>query len=100
MREAKRIRRLATLMRQVTVILTAVTVATFQTHAGSLEWLFDGVNNDNIARRQAQFLVWDGVSHRFSESFEKVNLVEKDWPLYLFQFVISSPCAGVQRSRI
>ena len=52
-REAKRIRRLATLMRQLTVILTAVTVATCQTYAGSLDWLVDVVNNDNIAREQA-----------------------------------------------
>src|SRR6476646_10134029 len=86
-------------MRQLTVILTAVTVATFQTHAGSLDWLLDVVNNDNIARQQAQFLVWDGVSHSFSASFEKVDLVDKDWPFYLFHLVITSPDAGVERDR-
>src|SRR5437762_8081737 len=98
-REAKRIRRLATLMRQLTVILTALTVATFQTHAGSLDWLFDVANNDDIARGQAQFLVWDGVSHPFSASFEKVDMVDKDWPFYLFHVVITSPGAGVELDR-
>jgi hypothetical protein len=98
-REAKRIRRLATLMRQLTVILTALTVATFQTHAGSLDWLVDVVNNDNIARQQAQFLVWDGVSHPFSASFEKVDIVDKDWPFYLFHVVVTSPGAGAERDR-
>ena len=98
-REAKRIRGLATLMRQLTVILTALTVVTFQTHAGSLDWLFDVANNDDIARRQAQFLVWDGVPHPFSASFEKVDIVDKDWPFYLFHVVITSPGAGVERDR-
>ncbi len=86
-------------MRQLTVILTALTVATFQTHAGSLDWLFDAVNNDNIARGQAQFLAWDGVSHPFSASFEKVDIVDKDWPFYLFHVVITSPGAGVECDR-
>jgi hypothetical protein len=86
-------------MRQLTVILTALTVATFQTHAGSLDWLFDVVNNDNIARRRAQFLVWDGVRHPFSASFEKVDIVDKDWPFYLFHVVITSPGAAVERDR-
>jgi len=86
-------------MGQLTVILTALTVATFQTHAGSLDWLFDVVNNDKIARQQAQFLVWDGVSHPFSARFEKVDIVDKDWPFYLFHIVITSPSAGVERDR-
>ena len=86
-------------MRQLTVILTVLTVATFQMHAGSLDWLFDVVNNDNIARGQAQFLVWDGVPHPFSASFEKVDIVDKDWPFYLFNVVITSPGAGVERDR-
>ncbi len=86
-------------MRQLTVILTALTVATFQTHAGSLDWLFDAANNDNIARGQAQFLVWDGVSHPFSARFEKVDIVDKDGPFYLFHVVITSPGAGVERDR-
>ena len=86
-------------MRQLTVILTALTVATFQTHAGSLDWLFDVANIDDIARGQAQFLVWDGVSHPFSASFEKVDIVDKDWPFYLFHVVITSPGAGVELDR-
>ena len=86
-------------MRQVTVILTALTVATFHTHAGSLDWLFEAVNNDNIARREARFLVWDGVPHPFSASFEKVHIVDKDWPFYLFHVVLTSPGAAVEPDR-
>ena len=86
-------------MRQLTVILTALTVATFQTHAASLDWLFDAANNDVIARGQAQFLVWDGVSHPFSASFEEVNLVDRDGPFYLFHIVLTPPGAGVKRDR-
>jgi hypothetical protein len=86
-------------MRQLTVILTALTVATFQTRAGSVNWLFDVANNDAIAPGQAQFLVWDGVPHPFSASFEKVNLIDKDGPFYLFHVVITSPGVGVQRDR-
>ena len=86
-------------MRQLTVILTALTVATFQTPAGSLDWIVDVANHDNIAREQAQFLVWDGVSHPLSARFEKVDLIERDWPFYLFHVVIASPGAGVERDR-
>ena len=90
---------LATLMRQLAVILTVLTVATFQTYAGSIDWLFDAGDNDDTARGEAKFLVWDGVSHPLSASFEKVNIVEKDWPFYLFHIVITSPGAGVERDR-
>jgi hypothetical protein len=86
-------------MRQLTVILTAVTLAAFQTHAGSLDWLFDVPNNDNMARTEAQFLVWDGVTHAVSASFEKVAIVDKDWPFYLFHVVITDPGAGVERDQ-
>ncbi len=86
-------------MRQLTVILTVLTVAIFETRAGSLDWLLDAANNDNTARREAEFFVWDGVPHAVSASFEKVNLVEKDWPFYLFHVVITSPGAGVERDR-
>src|SRR5437667_9273501 len=86
-------------MRQLAVILTALTVATFQTPAGILDWLFDAANNDDTARRQAQSLVWDGVSHPSSATFEKVNIVDKDWPFYLFHVVITSPCVGLERDR-
>ena len=96
--EAWRIRPLATLMRQLTVILIALTVATFQTHAGSLDWLFD-INNDNFARKQAKLLVWDGVSHPLSARFEKVKIVDKNWPFYLFHVVLTSPGAGAERDR-
>ena len=86
-------------MRQLTVILTALTVATFQTPAGSFEWLFGVGNNDNIARTEAQSLVWDGVPHSRSARFEKVNIVDKYWPFYLFHVVMSGPGAGVKRDR-
>ena len=49
------------LMRRLTVILTALTIAASQTRAGILDWLFDAVNKDSVARREAQFLVLDGV---------------------------------------
>jgi hypothetical protein len=65
-------------------------------HAGSLDWLFDAANNDATARGEAQFLVWDGVPHFFSASFEKVDLVDRDGPFYLFHVVISSPGAGIE----
>jgi hypothetical protein len=86
-------------MRQLTVILTALTVATSQMRAGILDWLFDPVNKNEIARGQAKFLVWDGVPHPFSASFEKVNIIDKDGPFYLFHVVLSSPDAGVERDR-
>jgi hypothetical protein len=86
-------------MRRLTVIVIGLTVATFQTHAGSLDWLFDAANNDDFARKQAQFFVWDGVSHPFSASFEKIDIVDKDGPFYLFHVVISSPSTGAKRDR-
>jgi hypothetical protein len=86
-------------MRQLIVILTALTVATFQTPAGSLDWVFDVANNDNIARREAQSLVWDGVSHPLSARFEKVDIVDKDRSFYLFHVVLTSRGAGVERDR-
>ena len=86
-------------MRQLTVILIALTLATFQMRAGSLDWLLDVANNDNIARTEARSLVWDGVPHGVSASFEKVDIVDKDWPFYLFHVVITSPDAGVKRDR-
>ena len=86
-------------MRQLTVILIALTVATFQTLAESVDWIFDVANNDEIARREAQSLVWDGVSHPLSARFEKVNIVDKDWPFYLFHVVLTSPGVGVGRDR-
>src|SRR5437667_857366 len=86
-------------MRQLTVIVTALTVATFQTHAGSLDWFFDVGNNDEIARGQARFFVWDGVPHSVSARFEKVDIVDKDWPFYLFHVVLTSPRARVKRHR-
>ena len=86
-------------MRQLTLILIALTGAIFETPAGSLDWLLDVANNDNIARSQAQSLVWDGVPHPFSARFEKVDIVDKDWPFYLFHVVITSPGTGVERDR-
>jgi hypothetical protein len=86
-------------MRVLTVILIALTVGTCQMHAGSLDWFCDTANNDDFARKQAQSLVWDGVPHPVSASFEKVNVVGKDWPFYLFHVVLTGPHAGVKRDR-
>ena len=86
-------------MRQLNVIVAALAVATFQTPAESLDWLYDLPNNDDFARRQAQLLVWDGVSHPLSASFEKIEIVDKDWPFYLFNVVMTSPGAGVESDR-
>jgi hypothetical protein len=86
-------------MRQLAVILTALTIATLQSLGGGLDWLLDVANHDNMAREQARFLVWDGVSHSFSARFEKVAIVDKDWPFYLFHVVIASPGSKVKRDR-
>jgi hypothetical protein len=86
-------------MRQLAVILTALTVATFETDAGIFDWLFDTASNEDNARRQAQSLVWDGVPHPFSATFEKVNIVAKDGLFYLFHVVLTSAGAGVKRDR-
>ena len=86
-------------MRQLAVTLIALTVVRIQTPAATLDWLFDVANTDNVAREQAQFLVWDGVPHSFSARFEKVNIVDKDWPFFLFHIVIASPGAEGERDR-
>lgn len=86
-------------MRPLTVILTALTVATVQTRAGTFDWVFDVPNKDDFARTQAQELVWDGVSHPFAAIFEKVDIIDKDPPFYLFHVVLTSPGAGAQRDR-
>src|SRR5260370_25535040 len=86
-------------MRQLTFILTALTVATFETDAGIFDWFFDSASNDDTARQQAQSLVWDGVPHPFSASFEKVDIVAKDGLFYLFHVVLTSAGAGVKRER-
>jgi hypothetical protein len=83
-------------MRQLAVILTALTVATFQTRAG-IDWLFDPVNKDEIARREAQFLVLDGVSHPSAVNVEKVNIIEKNGRFYLFHVVLTTVGGEVDR---
>ena len=86
-------------MRQLTVILTTLALASFHTRAGSLDWLVEFPNNDKVARAEAQFLVWDGVPHSVSARFEKVDIVDTDWPFYLFHVVIDSPDAGTKLDR-
>jgi hypothetical protein len=86
-------------MRQFAVTLTALTVAAFQTHAGSLDWLCDVPGNDDFARKQAQSLVWDGISHSLSAGFEKVKMLDKDWPFYLFNVVMTNPGVGADHNR-
>jgi hypothetical protein len=86
-------------MRRLTVILTVLTVAKFQMRAGILDWLFDPVNKDDIARMEAQFLVMDGVLHPSSTRFEKVNIIDKDGLFYLVHVVLTTPGARVDRYR-
>jgi hypothetical protein len=86
-------------MRQLCVLLTSLTIAIFQTEAGSLDFLLNVTNSDQIAREQAQFLIWDGVSHPLSASFEKTNLIDKEWPFYLFHVVIVSTGSDEGRDR-
>jgi hypothetical protein len=84
-------------MRQLNVIVTAL-AAIFQMHAETLDWVDVG-NNDKIARGQAQFLVWDGVPHPLPALFDKIEIVDKAWPFYLFHVVLSSPGTGGKRDR-
>jgi hypothetical protein len=88
-----------TRMTRLLILLAPLTLATFQTYAGSFEWAFDAAKNDAIARKQAQSLVWDGVPHHLSASFEKINMIDKDWPFYLFHVVIAGPGAEAKRDR-
>jgi hypothetical protein len=81
------------------LVLTALTVATFQAPAGILDWFFGAVSDDDTARKEAKFFVMDGVPHDASASFEKVDIVDKDGPFYLFHVVLTSPGAGVERDR-
>jgi len=39
------------------------------------------------------------VPHPFSATFEKVDVVDKDWPFYLFHVVLTSPGDGAERDR-
>lgn len=93
------IRVVRTVMRQLNVIVAALAAATLETHAGTLDWVFDVVNDDEIARGQAQSLVWDGVPHPLPAYFKKVKMLDKDWPFYLFHVVLSTPGSGAQRDR-
>ena len=83
----------------IVVILAALAAAALATHAGVLDWFFDNGNNDDIARGQAKSLVWDGVSHALSARFEKAEIVDKYWPFYLFNVVMTSPRTGGGRDR-
>jgi len=86
-------------MRQPTAILIALTIAIFEMHAGSLDWIFDPVDMDKIARSQARSLVWDGVSHHSLATFEKIEVLGQDGPFYLFHVVLTSPGAGKKPDR-
>jgi hypothetical protein len=86
-------------MQPLSILLTALAIAAFPTRAGSLDWVFDVGNHDDLARNQAQFLVWDGVPHPVAARIEKVAMIDKDWPFYLFNVVITSPGSGRERDR-
>src|ERR1700746_2303537 len=87
------------LMRQLNLVVATLAIATFQTDAGSFDWYYDVPSNDEIARTQAQMLVWDGVPHPLSARFEKVEILDKDWPFYLFNVVMTSRGIGAKRDR-
>lgn len=80
-------------------MLAALAVAIFQAKAGSLDWLLDVASNDEIARKQALDLVWDGVPHAISARFEKIKVIDKDWPFYLFHVVLTTPSTERERDR-
>jgi len=86
-------------MQPLSILLTALAIATCPSHAGSLDLFFDVGNHDDFARNQAQFLVWDGVPHPTSARIEKVAMIDKDWPFYLFNVVTTSPGTGAKRDR-
>src|SRR5215469_9592706 len=86
-------------MRPLNVIVAALAIAAFQTHAGSYDWHCDVPGTDEIARAQAQMLVWDGVPHSVSAKFEKVEILDKDCPFYLFNVVMTSRATRAERDR-
>lgn len=86
-------------MRQLNVIVAALAIAAFQTLAGSFDWHCDVPGTDEIARTQAQMLVWDGVPHSLSAKFEKVEILDKDCPFYLFNVVMTSRATRAERDR-
>lgn len=86
-------------MRQLNVTLATLAVAAFQAHAGNFDWFSDVPGNDEIARGQAQMLLWDGVPHSVSAKFEKVEILDKDWPFYIFNVVMTNRGARAERDR-
>ena len=74
-------------------------VATIRVYAGDFGWVSDLRNKDHLAVSEAQQLVWDGVPHPVSASFEKTNIIDRAWPFYLCHVVITNPGAGVEHDR-
>ena len=86
-------------MRRITIILTALTgAAAVQTHAGILDCLFGGP--DNIAAKHAKEFVVEDLSKPNEAVFEKVNIIEKDGPAYLFHVAVTAPSAGAERAHL
>ena len=83
-------------MRQLSLLIIALTVAAFHSDAGMVDSLLDLAGNDEIARKQAEFLVWDGVPHSPLTRFEKIKLIDKEWPFYLFHAVLTGPEADLK----
>jgi hypothetical protein len=80
--------------------LAALTgAATVQIHAGIFDFLFGG-SPDSIAAGHAKQFVADFLSKPNEAVFEKVDIVEKDGPLYLFHVVVTAPSAGAERARL
>jgi len=86
-------------MQGMKVVVAVLAATTFQVQAGSFDWLCDVTTNDEIARREAQSLVWDGVPHSLSARFEKVKILDKERPFYLFHVVTITPGISVKRDR-
>ena len=83
-------------MQRAKVIVAVLVTTAFQAHGGNLDWLCDVTTHDQIARREAQSLVWDGVPHSPSARFEKTEIVDKEWPFYLFHVVTATPGTGME----
>jgi hypothetical protein len=86
-------------MQRMKVVVAVLAATAFQAQAGSFDWLCDVTTNDEIARREAQSLVWDGVPHSLSARFEKVKILDKERPFYLFHVVTITPGISVKRDR-
>src|SRR5437660_7491518 len=85
---------LATLMRELTVVLTVLMVATFQTYAGSLDWLFDVVNNEITPGAEATSWWWVGGRNPFSARSGRLAPLAKVFLFYSFPLLSTIQATG------